>query len=197
MSNPPAFGARMSALVPSSSKGSEEAINPANSAEDKLEVQKEMRTRIPMSVPRAKMATPEIPGYHSHWINDYAGRVMQAQAAGYSFVNQDEVLISMPGLANDILGTGTDLGTRVSIVVGKNEDGSPLRAYLMKLGDEFYKEDLLAGQERVNQVHDAMQQAKLRPSGVTMTEGDLRNQYAAGHIKSITKSSTYAPQQRR
>jgi hypothetical protein len=191
MSDLPAFGARATALI--ASKGTADAINPANSQEQKLDEAKEQRRRIPMSVPRAKMATPEIAGYHTHWINDYPGRILQAQAAGYDFVDEAQVLITMPSIAGDVLGVGTDMGSRVSIVVGKNEDGTPLRAFLMRIPLEYYKEDLLAAQQRVDQVHEAMQQARYIPSGTQVTEADLRKQYAAGSIKSVRRSSTYTP----
>ena len=184
---PSAFGQRLLA-----SKANEEAtINPANSAEQRMEIQKEARTRIPMSVPRAKLSTPELPGFHSHWLNDYPGRILQAQAAGYDFVSQEEALITMPDLAGSLVGAGTDMGSRVSLVVGRNDDGSPLRAYLMKLPIELYKEDQAVAQEHVDNIHDAMQQGKLSVDGERAD--DARKKYSAGSIKAVRRASTYAP----
>ena len=176
----PAFGARAAALV-ASQANVEDRINPANSQADKLDASREMRTRIPMSVPRAKLTTPEIPGYHCHWVNDYPGRVMQANQAGYEFMSQEEALITVNDLAGSALGQGTDLGTRVSLCVGKNEDGSPLRAYLMKIRMEWYKEDLLAGQQQVDRIHEGMRQGM--PAA-----GDASNRY----VKTNSMKSTYS-----
>ena len=178
--NIPAFGARVAALV-ASQKNVEERINPANSQEDKLDASREMRTRIPMSVPRAKLTTPELPGFHCHWVNDYPGRILQASSAGYEFCSQDEALITINDLAGSALGQGTDLGSRVSLVVGKNEDGSPLRAYLMKIRLEWYKEDQLAGQSQVDKIHEGMRQ------GLPVA-GDASNRY----VKTNSMKSTYS-----
>ena len=165
-----------------SEAGKAEAINPANSSEQKMEAAVEKRTRIPMSAPRAKLATPEIPGYHSHWLNDYTGRILQAQQGGYEFVSSGEALVTMPDLAGSPLGVGTDLGSRVSVVVGKNEDGSPLRAYLMKIRNEWFKEDQAASQQRVDAVHDGMRQGK------NQTGGDDTHKY----VKTVKMQSTYS-----
>ena len=181
MSEALSFGTRVNALL-ATEENKSEAINPANSAEQKMEVAREKRTRIPMSAPRAKLATPEIPGFHSHWLNDYAGRILQAQQAGYEFVSQEEALVTMPDLAGDAVGSGTDLGSRVSVVVGKNEDGTPLRAYLMKIRNEWYKEDQDAQQERVDKLHDAMRQ------GNQQVGGDQTHRY----VKSMNMQSTYS-----
>ena len=54
-------------------KNVESTANPANSQVQTLDSQLGSRKRIPMSVPKAKLSVPEIPGFHLHWINDYAG----------------------------------------------------------------------------------------------------------------------------
>ena len=175
-----AFFAALANPTPSE-EGKETAINPANSAEQKLEAAAAQRTRIPMSIPRTKMSTPDIPGFHCHWINDYTGRIMQAQQAGYSFVSQKEAVLVSPDIAGTQLGAGTDLGSRVSIVVGGAEDGSPLRAYLMKLPLEFYNADQSKMNKHVDDIHDAMRQ------GNQQVQGDMSNRY----VKSVSMTSTY------
>lgn len=144
------------ALRPSHPVASEASLNPSTSPADKIAADTDARTRIPMSIPRTKLTTPEIPGFHSHWINDHPGRIMQAMQAGYTFVSKEEALITMPDLGGSALGEGTDLGDRVSLVVGQQEGGSALRAYLMKLPNHLYREDQKAHDQRVDSLHDAM-----------------------------------------
>lgn len=175
------FGKRASALI-ASEANKLNAINPANSAEQKMSEAVAQRKRIPMSVPRAKLSTPDIAGYHAHWMNDYPGRILQAQDAGYSFVEKEEAAITSNDLAGGSIGVGSDMGSRVSQVVGKNEDGSPLRAYLMKIPNEYYKEDQLASQAHVDNVHEAMKQGK------QSVDGDGSNRY----VKSMNMKSTYS-----
>jgi len=102
------------------------------------------RTRIPMSMPQLKLEVPEIPGYHLHWFLNTPGRISRALAAGYTFVEDDEVDIVNTGLANDRSASGnTDLGTRVSISAGSapGDDGQEQRLYLMKIPEEWWEED--------------------------------------------------------
>lgn len=180
-SDPKTFFASLSAPQ-ASEEGKADAINPANSVAQKLQAAETAKARIPMSVPRTKMSTPDIPGYHCHWINDYAGRIHQAQQAGYSFVGQDEALLYVPDIAGKPIGAGTDLGSRVSIVVGGNEDGTPLRAYLMKIPLEYYNADQSQMQDKVDSIHNAMRQ------GAVAGKGDPSNSY----VKTVNMSSTYS-----
>lgn len=165
--------------------GEEATLNPANSTADRLETSRETRTRIPMSVPRSKLTTPDIPGHHCHWLNDYAGRILQAQQAGYEFVSPEDALITMPDVAGSPVGAGTDLGSRVSVVVGKNEDGTPLRAYLMKIRSEWFKEDQAIAQGRVDDVHEAMRQGKQEVQGERASDRGHR------YVKTADIKSTF------
>lgn len=115
----------------------ENVSNPANvPTKEKAE-----RQRIPMSLPVQKLATPELPGYHLHWMRGDAARIAQAQAAGYEYVEQDEVNMNRIGLGDGDNSSGhTDLGSRVSII-GGSEGGAVMRLYLMKLRQEWWDSD--------------------------------------------------------
>ena len=175
------FGKRASALVASEASKAD-AINPANSAGQKMVAAVAARKRIPMSVPRPKLSTPDLAGHHAHWVNDYPGRVLQAQDAGYLFVDKAEAAITSGDLAGGSIGVGSDMGSRVSQVVGKNEDGSPLRAYLMKIPNQYYEEDQRDSQARVDNIHSAMKDGK------QSVDGDGSNRY----VKSMNMKSTYS-----
>ena|ERR1700678_495322 len=115
-----------------------EGDNPAN---DKQESKGNRRARIPMSVAMRKLETPNIPGYHTHWIK--TSNIPRALAAYYEFVEDFEVpLINQrnPGVDTEVSGN-TDLGSRVSIAAGIGADDKPERLYLMKLAEEYWLED--------------------------------------------------------
>lgn len=111
------------------------------------------KERVPLGAIRAKMTVDadtkgRYPGKRMRWINDTAdGRVQHAQDGGYAFVNGD---------GKEKIGDGqngnSDMGSRVSRVVGTKEDGTPLRAYLMAIDEEFYKEDQAAKQKEVDEI---------------------------------------------
>ena len=151
--------------------------NPATGAELKKSDTIGSRKRIPMSVPKAKLSVPEIDGYHLHWINDYAGRIAQAHQGGYEFVNEEECMINnfSLGTASDLSGN-TDMGSRVSVVVGKNEDGTALRAYLMKIRNEWFAEDQEVAQERVNAVDQQIKRGHVG-SEQDSSRSDTDNRY--------------------
>ena len=124
-------------------------VNPANAPVKA----KEERKRIPMSLPQQKLATPDIPGYHQHWF--LGARVKRALAAGYEFVDPDEVDVTNTGLADDASKSGnSDLGSRVSVLAGDmlGEDGSEQRLYLMKIKQEWWDEDQKILAERNEQI---------------------------------------------
>lgn len=125
------------------------ASNPANEPEKRLP----QRERIPMSLPVQKLAVPEIPGYHCHWMRDEPQRIAQALRAGYEFVQDDEVDLNTVGLGNSDDDSGNqDLGSRVSYVSGTNQQGGAQRLYLMKLPLDYWLADQKALGERQEQI---------------------------------------------
>lgn len=160
--------------------------NPSASAEDVKVAAAETSKRIPMSSPKAKLGTPEIPGYHLHWINDYPGRIAQAIRGGYEFVSGEETHITSQDLGGDEAISGnTDLGSRVSVVVGRDDNEKGLRAYLMKVRNEFYQEDQGVIQDRVDGLHDAMRQGK-------QEAGDSEKDRAQRYVQRVKMNSTYS-----
>lgn len=133
------------------------------------------RTRIPMSLPIQKLAAPDIPGYHCHWMRGDKVRISQALRAGYEFVNPDEVDLNDFGLANGPEDSGNqDLGSRVSLMAGRGEDGQGERLYLMKLKEEFWLADQKAAGSRQEQVASQLRGDK----GFTQGGLDASNRYA-------------------
>lgn len=118
----------------------------------KLEKQVQRKTRVPLGVPRAKLQAPEIKGFRTRWINDYTGRIEQAIAGGYEHVYEKD----LQGEAGN-----TDLGEKVSRIVGRNEDASPLRAFLMKIKEEWYQEDQRAKRKQLDETDAAIRRGKL------------------------------------
>lgn len=116
------------------------------------------RKRIPMSLPVQKLQVPDIPGFHLHWMRGSAGRIQQAQNAGYLFVRPDEVSLVNVALGGDATKSGnSDMGDRVSVVSGEtDESNQAVRLYLMKQPIEFYLEDQKIAQERNDNIADTL-----------------------------------------
>lgn len=111
------------------------------------------KERIPLGNVRAKMTVDDgtrdkYQGKRLRWVNDTAdGRLQNAELGGYEFVTAD---------GTERIGEGSngnsDLGSRVSRIVGTKEDGQPMRAYLMAIDEELYQEDQAEKQKEVDQI---------------------------------------------
>ena len=107
-------------------------------------VRTSLRERVPFGVREQQMAYPPIPGFHLHWFNDSPGRVRRAEMAGYAFVD------------------GAD-GRPVTTVVGTDRAGKPLNAYLMKIRQEWFDEDMLAIEEEQRAILGAIKGGRFQP----------------------------------
>lgn len=145
---------------------------------------KKLKSRRPKRTPlgslRLKMSVEgNFDGYHTHWINDVNTNLHEAQQAGYEFVERDEA--GQIGDKNLTPGN-QDLGSMVSRVVGTKSDGTPQHAYLMKLPQEFYEEDMAELEKRNSQIDEAIQ------SG-TIGNQNVENSYFPNNAKSAAKIS--------
>jgi len=140
------------------SSATQEAMNPANSLEQRQETVRQKRKRVPMTMATRKLETPELPGFYLHWINGAPDRVAKALNADYTFVQKDE----LPGYTLELgeqtgISGSADMGSRISVVAGGvNDDGQASRLYLMKLPMELREEDLRARDEEGQKLIDAL-----------------------------------------
>jgi hypothetical protein len=105
------------------------------------------------------------------WFNDTGDRLERAMAAGYEFVNREEVR----GVGDpDVSGGNTDMSSRVSRVVGLDATGQPARAYLMKLDLELYEEDQGLKEEVNAQVDTAVRGGTAGGASVESSYGGVR-----------------------
>ena len=133
---------------------------------------KERTDRVPLGTPHRKLQIPEgsiPPGKVPRWVNDTGGRLTQAQRGGYEFVYDD---INV-GEGSENL--NSDLGSYVSQVVGKNDDGSPIRAFLMTIDKDLYDEDQAAKNSQIDKVDESIRrganQNTLGPHGYVTEHG--------------------------
>lgn len=171
-----------------SQAGDPSVINPSVSAEQRREAAIDTRTRVPMSVPQARLSSPELPGFHLHWMNDEPGRLEQAIKAGYAFVEKEEAVLISADLAGTGVGSGTDLGSRVSNVVGRDANGHVLRAYLMKIRQDWFDADQQGIQQRVNDSESAIRSGRQRVEGEN-NAADMAARYVKQHKVSTSRSA--------
>ena len=84
------------------------------------------RKRADVNGQHLKLAAPEREGFHRRWVNDKPGRVAMFEELAYSHVRD-----------TSIKSDGTD--DRIRRLVGTQEGGAPLYAYLMETPNEEYQ----------------------------------------------------------
>lgn len=110
---------------------------------------------------KLKVNKPNLPGYHLHILNDYPGRIDEAVSKGYEFVSPGEV----GGTSVNVVDHNTDIGDKVRFLVGRNEQGGPLYAYLMKIRQEWYDEDQAELQKRNDLIDTSIRKGQLSTGG--------------------------------
>lgn len=86
------------------------------------------------------------PGFQYRFVNDTGSRIENFKAAGYEFVEDPDLYVG-DSRVFDPSQTG-------SAKVVTSNDGS--KAYLMRIKDEWYKEDQKAKQDRIDELEKAM-----------------------------------------
>ncbi len=118
----------------------------------------------------------EVPGHHLYWENDEDGKIEQLLFDGFDFVAPGEVQ-----RASDLV-VDMDLANRVSRYVGRQQDGSPLRAYLMKCPNEIWEARQVAAQHQVNEWDEQIRQGRMKPQ-------DSRQYVPKGYESSLETNS--------
>jgi len=132
--------------------------------------------RVPFGAHRTKLQVEDkIKGYSLRWFNDIDGRCERAVEGGYQYVQRDEVpMLGQGQLHQD----NSDLNSKVSKIVSRGNK-KPVRAYLMTIKEEWYKEDQLAKESVNAQVDESLRQGT--PGGNVVD-----NQYVPkGHRQQI------------
>lgn len=135
----------------------------------KEEVAGQRRQRLKWGDPKLRMSVDgdtveklKREGKVPRWVNDDGkGRIEKLQQRGYDFVADDSVKVGEDGDGN------TDMGSRVSRIVGTTKSGDPMRAYLMVQTGEFYEEDQSEKEARNKMVDDAIRRGE--PGGPNQT----------------------------
>lgn len=101
------------------------------------------KARGPLGGGVQKLTVEQRPGFVRRWVNDDAGRLTMFENNDYNFVTD-------PAKVGDGVQDGnSDLGSRISTIVGKKEDGTPQRAYLMEIREDWYQEDQAKKAEKI------------------------------------------------
>lgn len=112
-----------------------DAVKAATVRRDSDRPQAQRQRPANLGGPRLKLSVQgEIPGYHLYWENDENGQVEQLIYEGFELVSQSEVSLTSNIVAD------ADVSSRVTRYVGKKDDGTPLRAVLLKIPEDLWAE---------------------------------------------------------
>lgn len=109
----------------------------------------ERSERQPLGVWRQKLGARIPQGMTGRWVNDDGDRIQAALRGGYVFLDDDGKIVQ----------NNEDVGQRVSKVVGKDDNGKPVRAYLMGLDTKLYQQDQTAKADQIDETEDMIRGA--------------------------------------
>lgn len=139
----------------------------------------------PMTDGEQSLKVAERPGYHRHWFRGTPSRLARAQQAGYTFVKEEDVLVTNKDLGGDGSVSGsTDLGSRVSVVSGAvSDDGQAERLYLMECPQELFEHAQKILAERNESVAEALRSGMI--GSARETSGDVKHRYVKGSVPDL------------
>jgi len=127
------------------------------------------RTRVAGEAIPRKLSYPTQEGYVMRWRNDKDTRITDLLEKGWEYVPKEEgVTAGDTDVANEV---GQDLGSYVSKVVGAEDDGRPIRAYLMRTKKEWYEEDRKVKDDYLDKLENQIRE------GNTPGAGDIERKY--------------------
>lgn len=126
---------------------------PLNLSDD-IERIRALRDANPFGTFDNKLAYPPIEGYKQHWFNDKPGRIEAAMRAGWAYVN------------------GPDGKPKAMVV-----DGGGLKAFLLKIPEQFWAEDQARQQAKAQAALDAVKKKPDQVAGAQVKPSDRGNFY--------------------
>lgn len=120
---------------------------------EKQLTQKRTSRRTPINGVRNVLSVQgKEPGFHYRIVNDEGDRVAQFEAQGYEIVTDPKIKVGERRIANP-----TKEGSPVRTSVGGG-----VQAYVMRIREDWYKEDQEAKQAHVNETEAAMKKDALK-----------------------------------
>lgn len=104
--------------------------------------------RTPISGRNVLTVQGKEPGYVYRIVNDAGDRIAQFLDAGYELVAADKVQVG-----DKRINRTTAEGSNAQVSVGKGE-----KAFVMRIKEEWYNEDQLAKQARINELEQSIKQ---------------------------------------
>jgi hypothetical protein len=134
------------------------------------------RERTPFSASRKRLEVRWVDKdfdkkFVSRWFNDQDGRVERALDAGYEFASREEVV----GVGDAEVHSGnSDVGSKVSRVVGRTAENQAIRAYLMKINRDWFKEDQDLKEQQNKLVDQAIRAGKAGGADIENKYGNVQ-----------------------
>lgn len=118
-----------------------DAVKAATVRRDSDRPQAQRQRPANLGGPRLKLSVQgDIPGYHLYWENDTNGQIEQLLDEGFELVTQSDLQKPDGSPVRSHIVADADVADRISRYVGAKEDGSPLRAVLLKIPEDLWAE---------------------------------------------------------
>ena len=145
--------------------------------EKELKPVRKRKGGVPLGVHHSKLSVPDglIPSDRvGRWVNDKDNRITLALGSDWEFVVSTEGVHIGDGFENK----NSDIGAKISQIVGQNGQGEPMRAYLMMKWRDWHEEDQAKKAERDDEL-----EAAIRKPGYGAKEKGVDTDGISGKMK--------------
>jgi len=113
------------------------------------------KVRVPIGIHRERLSVSGRKGYVRRWFNDVPGRIAFAIEGGWTFVEDQSLKVGNEHAASESKG----LGVRVNRLVNQS---TGLKAYLMEIKEEYYKEDQEAKARTIREFEEMIRRREFK-----------------------------------
>ena len=118
---------------------------------------------------RKKLLVPEVKGYHLRFVNDVGTSLHDlTKLDDYDYVTREEIGDHVGENSSD---GNSDLGSKVRVLVDKDEQGKPIYAYLLKKKQEYYDADQAEAEESRQGKEETLRRGN---DGIDQMYGNIR-----------------------
>lgn len=145
--------------------------------------------RVSMSTPERKLEVPEREGFRRFWFLDQS--IPRALAAGYEYVDSNDVTLNQHGVGNDSSLTGNqDLGSRVKLIGGTALNGQAEYLTLMEIRLDWWQKDQKVIENRNASIMAAIFKGEMIAGSEQLSKEDRELRYVNSDVKPLFQRPT-------
>jgi len=131
----------------------------------RLRAENKERIKKTGTLTNQKLFAPSRNNFHRRWVNDEGARVASMENNGYTHVELSNADIRLTSASN--------IGGKIGRLVGTQQDGSPLFAYLMEIPIEFHNQDRQGNLDKIAEKEKGLRNGNMNDPDSQIWSGEV------------------------